>query len=371
MFRTTAARARTSRTSLSAAASRVAAALAVWLLAGAAAAQPLTVLVHDSFAIGEDVLATFTERTGIEVDILPAGDAGAVVNRAILTQANPIADVLYGIDNSLLGRAADADLFVPYQSPRLDQVPDAFEFDPEFRVTPVDVGYVNFNWDRAWFEDADVAPPTDFADLTTPAYRGLTVVTDPSSSSPGLALVLATIAKYGEGGDYDWLDWWADLRDNELFVVSGWSDAYYTTFTRYGGDRPIVLSYATSPAAEVIFADEPLDDAPTANLFCASCVWRQIEAVGILNGTDRLEDAEAFVDFMLSETFQADIAPNMFVYPAVEGIAVPPEFERFAPVPTEEQVATLPTDAIFEHQQRWLEQWTQVVRQGRSPSAVR
>lgn len=345
--------------------------LAALVLAGIAAAQPLTVLVHDSFSIGEDTIAAFTERTGVDVQILPAGDAGAVVNRAILTRQNPIADLLYGVDNSLVGRAFDAGLFVPYRSPELANVPDQLVFDPDHRVTPVDVGYVNFNWDKAYFADLGLAPPTDIVELTGEAYRGLTVVTDPASSSPGLAFMHATIAKFGEGGEYDWLDYWEDLRSNDLLVTNGWSDAYYSAFTRYGGDRPIVLSYATSPAAEVIFADEKLDDAPTGNLFCERCVWRQIEAVGILDGTDRLDDAQAFIDFMLSETFQADIPLNMFVYPAVAGVALPAEFERFATIPSEAQVATLSSQAIFENQQRWLEQWVQVVQQGRTADAVR
>ena len=349
----------------------VSALVACAALGGSAVAQPLRVLVHDSFAIGEDVIAGFTERTGIEVEILPAGDAGAVVNRAILTRDRPIADLLYGVDNSLLGRAVDAGIFLPYESPLLAGVPDDLVFDPEHRVTPVDVGYVSFNLDDGWFSRTSVDPPTDITDLATAPYEGLTVVTDPTASSPGLAFMLATIARFGEGGGYDWLDFWADLRDNDLMVVSGWNDAYYAAFTRYGGDRPIVLSYATSPAAEVIFAEEPRDEAPTSNLFCTACVWRQVEAVGILDGTDQPEEAQEFVDFMLSDAFQADIAPNMFVYPAVRGVDVPQEFARFASVPSEEQVATLSTETIFENQGRWLEQWTQVVQQGRAPADVR
>ena len=339
--------------------------------AGAALAQPLTVLVHDSFAIGEDVIAAFTQDTGIEVDILPAGDAGAVVNRAILTRDNPIADVLFGVDNSLLGRAADAELFRPYRSPALDRVPERLVFDPQHRVTPVDVGYVTFNLDVDWFQQSDVPVPMDLPDLTDPQWLGLTVVTDPTASSPGLAFLLATIARFGEGGSYDWLDFWADLRDNGVLVTSGWNDAYYGAFTRYGGDRPVALSYATSPAAEVIFAEEALDDAPTSSLLCEACVWRQIEAVGILTGTDQVDDAQAFVDFMLSDAFQSEVASNMFVYPVVPDVELPEEFARFAPVPSEEQVASLPTQQIFERQQHWLEQWSQVVQQGRAPADVR
>lgn len=342
------------------------------ILAPSARAQgPLTVLVHDSFAIDEAVLEQFTQHTGIEVEILPAGDAGAVVNRAILTRDNPIGDVLYGVDDSLLARALEAELFEPYRSPELDRVPARFRFDPEHRVTPVDVGYVNFNWDVAWFEQAEVDPPADIVDLAEPAYRGLTAVTDPTSSSPGLAFMLATIARFGEDGAGDWLDFWADLRDNDLLVTQGWNDAYYGAFTRYGGDRPIVLSYATSPAAEVMFADEPLEEAPTANLFCRACVWQQIEGVGILAGTDRVGDAQAFIDFMLSTDFQQAIPPNMFVYPVIEEAAVPPEFEAFAAVPTEDEIATLDRERQAERQALWLEQWTQVVQQGRDPAQVR
>lgn len=346
------------------------------LLGASAAAQDaprttLTVLTHESFNASTAVLDAFTERTGIALEFLPAGDAGAVVNRAVLTKARPIADVLYGVDNSLIVRAADEGVFEPYVSPRLEAVPEALRFADEGLVTPVDVGYVNFNLDLAWFAENDVPLPQDLDDLTEERYRGLTAVANPATSSPGLAFLLTTVARYGEGGEGDWLDYWAAFRSNDVLVTEGWSDAYYGAFTRYGGDRPIVLSYASSPAAEVIFAEEPLDEAPTANLFCGRCVWRQIEAAGILAGTDEREAAETFLDFLLSEAFQEDVPGQMFVYPVIEGADLPPEFEAFAQVPAEAQVASLPPEAIAEGQARWLERWTQVVEQGRRPEAVR
>lgn len=347
--------------------------LAPPLAAGPAAAQTTTlrVLTHDSFNASEAVLAAFTERTGIALEFLPAGDAGAVVNRAVLTRGRPIADVLYGVDNSLIARAADEGVFAPYRSPRLDAVPEALRFADDHLVTPVDVGYVNFNLDLAWFEEHGVPLPSDLDDLTTERYRGLVAVENPATSSPGLAFLLATVARYGEGGAGDWLDYWAALRDNDLLVTEGWTDAYYGAFTRYGGDRPIVLSYASSPAAEVIFAEEPLAAAPTANLFCEGCVWRQVEAAGILAGTRRRAAAEAFLDFLLSEAFQEDVPGQMFVYPVVAGTALPPEFEAWSQVPSEAEIASLPPEAIARGQARWLEHWTQVVEQGRDPAALR
>ncbi len=339
--------------------------LCVFVVKNSVSAQTLRVLTHDSFAVSEDVIAEFTEETGIVLEFLPAGDAGEVVNRAILTKENPLADVLYGIDNSLLARAVSEEIFLPYESPELANVADEFEFDKSYSLTPVDVGYINFNLDKAYFEENNLALPTDITDLTTETYKGLTVVQNPATSSTGLGFMLATIAQFGEEGEYTWLDFWRDLRENEVAVSSGWSEAYYTSFTRYGGDKPIVLSYASSPAAEVIFAEQKLDEAPTLNLFCEQCVYEQIEAVGILKGSKNVEAAQAFIDFMLSIEFQTDVPGQMFVYPVVESIPLPKEFQAFATTPSAEQIAHLSSDIIEENLQRWLKEWTAVVEQGR------
>ncbi len=336
-----------------------------------AALGQLTVLTHDSFALSEAVVQRFTDETGIEVEFLPAGDAGETVNRAILTKARPLGDVLYGVDNSLLARAVAEGIFEPYRSPALASVDPRYRFDPQGYVTPVDVGFVNFNLDKAYFEESGVALPTSLEDLTDPAYKSLTVVTNPTTSSPGLAFMLTTVRHFGTTGDYTWLEYWADLRDNGVQVSSGWGNAYYTVFSRYGGETPIVLSYASSPAAEVMFADTPLSDAPTANLFCERCVYQQIEAVGILKGTKNRAAAEKFVDFMLSEAVQADIPANMFVYPVVANTPLPAEFVSYGQVPSPAEIAELPSEEIEANLRTWLEQWTAVVEQGRAPGSVR
>ena len=329
-------------------------------------AQTLTVLTHNSFTLSEEVIASFTEETGIEVEFIQGGDAGETVNRAILTKSNPLADVLYGVDNNLIARAAAEDIFEPYASSRLGNVPKDYHFTDNL-VTPVDIGFVNFNFDKAYFAENELAVPGTLEQLTEEAYRGLTVVQTPASSSPGLAFMLTTIAKFGD----DWLGYWAALRDNDLQVTDGWEGAYYTSFTQYGGDRPIVLSYATSPAAEVVFAEEELGDAPTGNLFCDTCVYQQVEAAGILRGTDNLDAAQRFIDFMLSARVQEDIPLNMYVYPVAEGTTLPEVFEQYAQTPAPEQIATLPPGEVEANLAAWLDAWTQVVQQGRAPEEVR
>ena len=223
----------------------------------------IVLLTHDSFAMPEDVLAAFAEESGVEIRVLRGGDAGSMTSQAILTKDNPLADVLFGIDNTFLSRALDEEIFIPYVSPGLDAVDPALVLDQGHRVTPIDFGDVCLNYDKQAF--GPVLPvPNDLRDLTDPAYRGMLVVEDPASSSPGLAFLLATIVAFPENTSYTWKEYWADLRDNDVLVDTGWEVAYYGSFSggSGAGDRPLVVSYASSPPAEVIFADPPVTVAP-------------------------------------------------------------------------------------------------------------
>lgn len=317
--------------------------------------EPVTVtmLTHDSFDVSEDVLAALTEETGITLEPVAAGDAGAVLNQAILTKDAPQGDLLFGVDSTFLTRALDEDLFLPHTSPALEDVDPAFVLDDEHRVTPVDYGDVCLNHDRAVIPDDEV--PDDLADLTDPAWRGQLVVLNPATSSPGLAFLLATIERFGEDG---YLDFWAALRDNDVLVTDGWSEAYYDEFSATGtGDRPLVVSYASSPPAEVLFAEEPLDEAPTG-VITASC-YRQVEFVGILRGTEHEEAARQVVDFLLSEPFQEDVPLTMFVFPVLEGADLPDVYVEHAVVP--DDPFEMDPATIGEGRERWIEEWTATV----------
>lgn len=316
----------------------------------------VTLVTHDSFAVGDGVLAAFEEQSGVEVRVLQGGDAGQVVNQAILTKDDPQGDVLFGVDTTFLSRALDEGLFLPHEAAGLDRVPDRYEADPEHRVTPVDHGEVCLNYDVAWFEERGLDPPSSLDDLTDPRYGDLLVVENPATSSPGLAFLLATVAEYGEDG---WLDWWGAVRDNGVLVTDGWEEAFNGEFSAGGGggDRPIVVSYASSPPVAVHFADPPPDTSPIG-VVEASC-FEQVEYAGVLAGTEHPDEAGALVDFLLSPTFQEDVPLSMFVFPVVEGTALPEVFTEFAAVP--EDPLVLPVDEIGEGRDRWVEAWTATV----------
>jgi thiamine transport system substrate-binding protein len=335
--------------------------LAALAITGAASAQTtLTVITHDSFDVDRKLIAAFETQNRAKVRFIKGGDAGELLNRLILTRRAPIADVVYGLDNSLLPRARQADLLQPYRSPALSRVPAAYRLSEDGLLNTVDYGFVALNYDRAWFEKNKVALPRSLDDLKTPTYARLTVVQSPATSSPGLAFLLATVNHYGEAGAWNW---WRAARQGGMKVTRGWSDAYYKDFTRNGGRYPIVLSYASSPAAEVFYADgfNPAKlpaQAPTANLFLPGSTYTQLEGVGILKGSKQTTLARKFVDFMLSAPVQTDIPTRMWIYPAVKGTPLNPVY-TFAQEP---QATPIKAD-IAANPQRLVDAWvTQVLR---------
>ncbi|HYO89606.1 MAG TPA: thiamine ABC transporter substrate-binding protein, partial [Candidatus Limnocylindrales bacterium] len=259
------------------------------LLAGSVVAQEpvVTVIAHDSFAVTEDVLAAFEQESGLRVEILRVGDAGLMINQSILTRDNPLGDVLFGVDNTFLTRALDNNLFVAYESPLRVTIGPSFLEEVDAHVTPIDYGDVCLNYDAAYFAESGLALPETLQDLALPEYRSLLVVQNPATSSPGLAFALATVAEFGEAGDYTYLEFWADLVANDVAISESWSDAYYVQFsgsTGSTGTRPLVVSYASSPAAEVYFAEEPPDTVPTGSIVFPGACFRQVEYAGVLSG---------------------------------------------------------------------------------------
>lgn len=318
----------------------------------------LVLLTHDSFNVTEEVLKAFEVESGITVEILRSGDAGQVVNQAILTKSAPLADVLFGVDNTFLSRALEAEIFIPYESPLLQDVDETFILDEEHRVTPIDYGDVCLNYDIAYFADNNLAVPESLQDLTDPKYRGLLVTMNPATSSPGLAFLLTTIAQFGTEGDYTYLDFWVDLVRNEVLIVEGWSEAYFGYFTAGSedGSYPLVVSYASSPPFTY---NEETDTATTASIVADGMCFRQIEFAGILAGTQHEKEAQLFVDFMLSMAFQEDMPLQMYVFPVNKQAVLPEVFARFAQVP--EHPAPVDYADIEVHREDWIAAWTETV----------
>ncbi len=315
----------------------------------------LKVMTHDSFSLSESVVKSFESANNVQLEFIKSGDTGSALNRAILTKSSPQADVFFGVDNTYFSRAIKEKIFQPYQSPLLASISDEYKIDSTFQLTPVDFGDVCINYDKAYFKDKNLDLPATLEDLTKPEYQGLLVVENPATSSPGLAFLLATIAQYGETG---YLDYWQRLAENGVVIVNDWNTAYYTNFSASSGKgaQPMVVSYASSPAAEVIFAEKELKESPTASIVSKNMCFRQVEFIGILNGTKNLDLAKKFVDAMISPEIQNDIPMQMFVYPVNKDAVLPEQFTNYSQVPKEP--ATISADRIDQNREKWIQDWS-------------
>jgi len=318
----------------------------------------LTLMTHDDFYSSEGVIAEFEQQNNVKVTFLKGGSVSEALNKAILTRDAPLADVFYGVDNTFLSRALDADIYEPYASPLLAHIPGEFKLDARNHLLPVDHGYTCVNYDKSFLAAHSLPAPVTLEDLLKPEFKGMLVVENPATSSTGLTFLLATVAHFGDPG---YLDYWRALRENGLVVVDDWGTAYWMNFSGSSGHgpQPMVVSYASSPAAEVVSANPPVTEAPTAAMLGPGTCFHQIEFVGILKGTKHLALAEKFVDFMLGQQFQEDMPLQMYVYPVNPAARLPEVFNQYTQVP--DLPAVLDQAVIAASRDQWVQAWTQTV----------
>ncbi|MER5933379.1 thiamine ABC transporter substrate-binding protein [Streptomyces sp. NPDC002054] len=322
--------------------------------------KTVTLVGHDSFNASDAILKEFEKQTGYTVKVVKSGDAGAALNQEILTKGKPRGDVFFGVDNTLLSRALDNGIFTPYEAKGLAGVGAAYQLDKEHRVTPIDTADICINYDKKYFADKKLAPPQTLDDLIKPEYKNLLVAENAATSSPGLGFLLATVGKYGEQG---WEDYWSKLKANGVEVVDGWEQAYNERFSgsaggkKAKGDRPLVVSYASSPPVEVLYAEPQPAEAPTG-VATGTC-FRQVEFAGLLKGAKNEAGGKALLDFLITKGFQEDMPLNMFVNPVVKDAKLPEIFTKHGVVI--EKPETVAPDTIAKNREQWVKSWTSLV----------
>ena len=318
-------------------------------------AAEVVLVTYDSFALPEAAAQAFTARTGATIRVVASGDAGAVLTKALLSAGAPEGDVLFGVDSSLAGRVLAEDLLEPFTPAGAGDLPATVRLPGELGdlLTPVDTGEVCVIADSEWFAARSLPLPSDLGSLTDPAYRDLLVVQSPVTSSPGLAFLVGTVARSGD----DWPDYWARLRDNGVRVRPSWDDAYNNDYSVSGGDRPLVVSYASSPPAEVVFSEGARSE-PASVVLEDTCV-QQVEYAGVLRGAPEPELAEQLVEFMISPEWQSELPLTNYVFPVRPGTPLPPVFEQFAVRPAEP--LAVPADRVAAERDDWVEQWRTIL----------
>ena len=320
---------------------------------GGSSPEQVVLVTHESFSLPKPLVRQFENESGLDLEIRSSGDAGALTTKLAVTRDDPTGDLAFGVDNTFASRALEEGVFDTLD---VDLPAGSGDYllpgDDGERLAPVDNAHVCVNVDTTWFEERDLAPPESLDDLTDPAYEGLFVTPSALSSSPGLAFLLSTVAAYGE----DWPSYWEDLLANDALVVDGWTDAYYGDFTQggEGGDRPIVLSYDSSPAFTVAKGSQE-----SATQALLDTCYRQVEYAGVLEGAANPEGAREVVEFLLSEDVQAELPDSMYVFPVRDGVALPDDWARYAEQP-EDPYALDPAQVAAERD-GWLAEWRDLV----------
>ena len=296
----------------------------------------VTLLAYDAFTPQEGIFDAFTVATGAKVKVVTGGDSGVLISKAILTAGTPEGDVLWGLDNTLLSRAQKAELLTSYE--------------------PVDTGDICVNYDKQWFASRNIAPPTSLEDLALPAYKNLLVVQDPVASSPGLGFLLGTIAHFGVD---NWQNYWKSLKENGVHVSPDWTSAYTIDFSGSSGKGkyPLVVSYGSSPPAEVLYAEKPIDTPPTAVI--ESTCFRQTEYVGALRGTRNPKLAAQLISYLQDVPFQESMPLSLFVFPVNKKATLPDLFTKFAVAP-KNPLSLEPAD-IEKNRDSWLSAWREII----------
>ena len=297
--------------------------------------KEVTLLAYDAFTPVDGIFDTFTKATGATVKVVTGGDTGTLVSKAILTAGNPEADVLWGLDNTFLSRAQKADLLTSYE--------------------PVDYGDICVNYDKAWFTKKNIPVPASFEDLALPAYKNLLAVQDAVASSTGLGFVLGTIAHFGTD---KWQEYWKSLMANGTHVSADWTTAYTIDFSGSSGKGkyPLVVSYGSSPPAEVVYSESPISEPPTGVI--ESTCFRQTEYVGSLRGAKNPKLAALLISYLLDTSFQESMPLSLFVFPVNKKAVLPEIFRSFAVTPAT-PLEVEPAE-IEKNRETWLDQWRDI-----------
>lgn len=266
----------------------------------------LTVYTARSESLNNTVISNFEQDTGIKVEIVVAG-TGELVKRVELEKNNPMGDILWAADETML--ASKTDLFEQYVSPEDANMIEQFRnktgyFSPAFADPTVFI--VNKNL----IGDIKVE---GFADLLNPELKGKIAFGDPVNSSSAFQSLAAMLYAMGDGDPmsdqaWDFVDQFIKNLDGKMFASSGQLHKSVAD-----GEYPVGLTWE-DPVANYIKNGAPVDV-----VFPKEGAIFPGESVQIIKGAKNLENAQKFVDYMLSEKIQNLVGGELTVRPLREG----------------------------------------------------
>lgn len=333
----------------------------------------LTLYTYESLLAdpGYDFVEGYANYSGIPKDsiqVIALSDANSIVTRLIGEKDSPAADVVIGLDNILVYEAKNQGVLQPYNSPMLENISSDLitNLDPDHYLLPFDYGIIAFNYDNLRINSSTVDNLENLTlnDFLTLELDKKLVIEDPTLSSPGLGFLLSTIAIYGDPSiefdgllNLNWRDWWENAS-SDIRVAPSWGAAF-DIYYEEGENRPLMISYGSSPAYTVCQGWGDNLKAFVSHENGTSNAWLQIEGIGLTEGAPHQTRAEDFIDWFLGEELQNQIPENNWMYPANQNANISSCFEESV-INTEEVfiLNDLITPTMLEtNLERWQNEW--------------
>ena len=310
------------------------------VMAASPVKEKLTVYTYSSFASdwgpGPKIEMAFEKACGCDLEFIALDDGVSVLNRLRLEGKNSQADILLGLDNNLMTTAKETGLLSEHH---IDL--SAISLKDGWKDTtfvPFDYGYFAFVYNSEKLKN----PPKSLKELVEGPNDLKIIYQDPRTSTPGLGLMLWMKSVYGEQAPQAW----KKLAKKTVTVTKGWSEAY-SMFLKDEAD--MVLSYSTSPAYHMIA--EGKNQYLAANF--SEGHYTQTEVAAIVNSSKHKKLATQFMNFMLSDGFQSEIATGNWMYPVTE-VALPNEFKQLiSPVKS----LSFSSKDVAENRKAWTKEW--------------
>ena len=307
-----------------------------------AATPTLTVYTYASFVSdwgpGPLIEPAFEAHCGCDLKFVGVEDGAALLGRLKLEGGRSSADVILGLDTSLVTEAQQTGLLEPHGL-NLDTIDFALSWsDPVF--IPYDFGYFGFVYDSEKLAN----PPTSLRALVNQPQGPRIIIQDPRTSTPGLGLLLWVRKIFGDND----MSAWAALSPRIVTVTKGWSEAYGLFLE---GEAPMVLSYTTSPAYHRHV--EQTDQYRVAMF--EEGHYQQVEVAARLAHSAQPELAKDFLQFLLSDEVQAILPTSNWMLPAVHTEQALPEAFRDDELPRT-SLSFEPSEVSTERR-HWIKRW--------------
>jgi iron(III) transport system substrate-binding protein len=282
---------------------------------GAAQAQTVNMICSVQAEWCSLMSTVYAKTTGVKVNMTAKG-SGEALAQLNAEKANPKTDIWFGGTGDPHLQAAEQNLTLEYKSPQLSALyPWAQKqaADSKFRTVGVYLGPLGFGYNTELLAKKKVAPPTSWADLLKPEFKGEIQMANAASSGTSYTVIATLVQLMGEDQAFDYMK---KLHKN------------VSTYTR-SGVAPAKAVARGETAVSISFVHDVTTEAtqgfPAASVTPSEGTGAEIGSMSIVKDGPNTEAAKKFYEWALTPGGQQfGLAAKQFQLPSHAKVPVDP-----------------------------------------------